>query len=152
MRRSLKLHYPLHPFFERRDDLEVLEVRSDMIVVRSPDGSRRGIPAWMFDPDVCNGVRKLSRPMIGTNALLEIAHLLELNHREKITARDERDCKNQTATGVQSATDPNTPSPGRGDSPGEANSGSRQKRMREPIHAVDRGGRRVGEKPKRRPQ
>lgn len=148
----MKLYYPFHPLFEHRDDLEVLEIRSDMIVVRSLDGSRRGIPAWMFDPAVCNELRKLSRPLVETKALLEIAHLLELNNRAKITARDERNCKNQTATGVQSATDPNTLSPGRGDSPGEANSRSRQSRMREAIHSVDRGGRRVSEKPNRRPQ
>jgi hypothetical protein len=106
----------------------------------------------MFDPGVCNEVRKLARPLIETNALLEIAHLLELNNPGKITARDERNSKSQTPSGVQGATDPNTPPPGRGDSPTEANSRSRQSRMREAVNAIDRGGRRVSEKPNRRPQ
>ena len=123
-----------------------------MIVARLADGSRRGIPAWMFDPAVCNEVRKLSRPLVETHALLEIAHLLELNHQRKVTALDERNSNNEKQAGVQSISHPNPSSLGRGDSPPKANPGSRQSRMREAVQAVDRGGRRVGEKPKRRPQ
>src|ERR1041385_27525 len=64
LRRCGKLLYPFHPLCEQGDALEIVEVRSDMLVARLPDGSRRGIPAWMFDPAVCNEVRKLSRPII----------------------------------------------------------------------------------------
>lgn len=148
----MKLHYPFHPLFGLRDDLQVVEIRSDMLVARLPDGSRRGIPAWMFDPGVCNEVRKLSRPLIETHALLEIAHLLELNNQRKITARDERNSDNKPEVSSQSTGHPKTSSVGRGDPTREANSRSRKSRMREPDHATDRGGRRVQQKSKRRAQ
>ena len=124
-----------------------------MLVARLPDGSRRGIPAWMFDPAVCNEVGKLSRPVVETRALLEIAHLLELNGQRKITARDERNSNNKTETGFQNTSHPNTPSLGRGDPAGEANSRSRKSRVRRAVKAIDRGGRNVDHgKPRRRAQ
>lgn len=152
MRRRLKLYYPFHPLFEQRDDLEVIEVRSDMLVARLPDGSRRGIPAWMFDPAVCDKVLKVSRPLVEAHTLLEIAHLLELNSQRKLTARDERKSNNKTEVGGQSIGHPNTSSSGRGDPTGEANSKSRKGRMRDVVHATDRGGRRVRQKSNRRAQ
>ncbi len=112
-----------------------------MLVVRLPDGPRRGIPAWMFDPAVCNEVRKLPRPLVEAQALLDIAHLLELDVQRKITARDERNSNNQTQVGSQTTSHPNTPSLGRGDPSGEANSRSRKSRVRGSVKAIDRGGR-----------
>lgn len=112
-----------------------------MLVVRLPDGSRRGIPAWMFDPAVCNEVRKLPRPLVEAHALLEIADLLELNHQRKITACDEHNSNNQTQVGIQITSRPNTPSFGRGHPSGEANSRSRKSRVRDAVKTTDRGGR-----------
>jgi hypothetical protein len=148
----VKLHYPFHPLFDQRDDLEVVEIRSDMLVVRAPDGSRRGVPAWMFDPAVCHEVRKLSQPLVETGALLEIAHLLELNGQRKLSARDERNPNDETQAGIQITGDPNTPSPGRGDPAGEANPGSRKGAVRDAVCATDPSGHRVRQKSKRRAQ
>ena len=45
-----KLLYPYHPLFDSGGAaLEIIGERSDMLVARLPDGSRRGIPSWMFD-------------------------------------------------------------------------------------------------------
>lgn len=32
-----------------------------MVYVRLADRSTRGVPAWMFDPAVCSGVKRLER-------------------------------------------------------------------------------------------
>jgi hypothetical protein len=124
-----------------------------MLVARLADGSRRGIPAWIFDPSVCNEVRKLSQPVVETRALLEIAHLLELNGQRKITARDERNSNNETETGFQNTGHPNTPSLGRGHPTGEENTRSQKSRVRDAVKATDRGGRNAEHgKPRRRAQ
>jgi len=64
LRHSGILLYPNHPLFQQRADLEIVELRSDMVVVRLTDGSRQGIPAWMFDPVVCSTVRSSPKPEI----------------------------------------------------------------------------------------
>jgi len=95
----------------------------------------------MFDPSVCNEMRKCPRPQIEPHALLEIAHLLELDDQRKITACDERNSNNQTEVGTQITNHPNTPPTGRGDPSGEANSSSRKSRVRGSVKAIGRGGR-----------
>ena len=77
-RDSTKLLYPYHPLFgDAATPLEIIGARSDMFVARLPDNSRRGIPAWMFDVEVCASVRELPHPVIHSAALLEIMDMLE---------------------------------------------------------------------------
>lgn len=47
-----------------------------MVYVRMADRSTRGVPAWMFDPVVCSGVRLAETPLIDCTALNELAVLL----------------------------------------------------------------------------
>ena len=79
-RGSAKLLYPYHPLFDASGaSLEITGVRSDMLVARLPDNSRRGIPAWMFDAEVCATIRELPHPVIHSASLLEIVDILEHN-------------------------------------------------------------------------
>lgn len=48
-----------------------------MVYVRLADRSTRGVPAWMFDPGVCAGVKLEERPRIACRALAELSLLLE---------------------------------------------------------------------------
>ena len=52
-----------------------------MVYVRLADRSTRGVPAWMFDPVACSGVRLAETPLIECGALAGLAVLL-LQHRE----------------------------------------------------------------------
>lgn len=47
-----------------------------MVYVRLADRSTRGVPAWMFDPVVCSGVRLAETPLIECGALAGLAALL----------------------------------------------------------------------------
>ena len=85
-----KLLYPYHPLFrEGPTELEIIGVRTDMVVVQLSDGTRRGIPAWMFDEGICAAVRHSAHPMVEVVSLLEIGKLLELNGSEIRRACDE---------------------------------------------------------------
>ena len=58
-----KLLYRYHPLFRADcDALEIIGVRSDMFVTRLPDGTHRGVPAWMFDAEVCASIRNAPQP------------------------------------------------------------------------------------------
>lgn len=48
-----------------------------MVYVRLPDQSSCGVPAWMFDPVVCAGVRTADVPLIECAALVELSILVE---------------------------------------------------------------------------
>ena len=48
-----------------------------MIYVRLPDKSTKGVPAWMFDPGVCAGVRLEEMPVIDCRALVALSRLLD---------------------------------------------------------------------------
>ncbi len=88
--RAAKLFYPYHPLFRNGPEvLEVIGLRSDMIVVRLQDGSRRGIPAWMFDEVECARVRDSPRPVVEAKSLLRIVDLLERNGWGNRTGGDE---------------------------------------------------------------
>ena len=90
-----KLLYPHHPLFRTDGDaLEIIAVRSDMLVTRLPDGTHRGVPAWMFEEEVCASVRNSSQPSVDITSLLEIAELLARNKSAIRSAGDE--CKSQS--------------------------------------------------------
>ncbi len=95
-RGSAKLLYPYHPLFgASMAPLEIIGVRSDMLVARLPDNSRRGIPAWMFDAEVCATIRELPHPVIHSASLLEIAHLLACNGLGARNTSDENKTQSQ---------------------------------------------------------
>lgn len=73
----LKILYQFHPLFGK--DCETFGSAGgerDMVYVRLADRSTRGVPAWMFDPVVCSGVRLAETPSIECAALNELAVLL----------------------------------------------------------------------------
>jgi hypothetical protein len=89
--RFAKLLYPYHPLFDNGPEpLEVIEVRIDMLVMQLPDGTRRGIPAWMFDEQVCATMSESPYPIVEVASLLEIVKLLEVSGLGIRSARDER--------------------------------------------------------------
>ena len=60
-----------------------------MLVAQLPDSARRGIPAWMFDKEICAAVRDSPHPVVEVTSLLEIVKLLEMNAGVIRSARDE---------------------------------------------------------------
>ncbi len=97
-----KLLYPHHPLFRTDGDaLEIIAARSDMLVTRLPDGTHRGVPAWMFNEETCASIRNAPQPSVGISSLLEIAELLARNKSAIRSAGDE--CKSpspQSAEGT----------------------------------------------------
>ena len=76
----LKVAYPWHPWF----GLEVEAVRfhsrvgADWVRCIMP-GQRKlevDIPIWMFDPAICKGMKKLSRPRVDVSTLEALENLL----------------------------------------------------------------------------
>lgn len=49
----------------------------DLVYVRLPNNTTRGVPAWMFDESICAGIRSAERPTIDCQALLGLAQLLD---------------------------------------------------------------------------
>jgi len=73
-----KLLYSFHPLFGK--EIEVLGAAGgerDMVRVRLPNNTTRGIPAWMFDEAICACVRSAEKPIIACQALLKLAQLLD---------------------------------------------------------------------------
>ena len=97
-----KLLYPHHPLFRADGDaLEIIAARSDMLVTRLPDGTHRGVPAWMFNEEACASIRNAPQPGVDITSLLEIAELLARNKSAIRSAGDE--CKSpspQSAEGT----------------------------------------------------
>jgi len=60
-----------------------------MVYVRLADNSTRGVPAWMFDPVVCAGVRASEEPVIECEALLDLASLVDTELEGRATVGDE---------------------------------------------------------------
>jgi hypothetical protein len=50
----------------------------DLVYVRMPNNTTRGIPGWMFDESICASVRCADRAIIDCQALLRLAQLLHL--------------------------------------------------------------------------
>jgi len=74
----LKLLYPFHPLFGT--PLEVFGAAGgerDLVYVRLPNNTTRGVPAWMFDEAICAGVKSAERSTIDCGALLQLAQLLD---------------------------------------------------------------------------
>lgn len=147
-----KLLYPYHPLFQADSlGLEIVARRSDMLVTQLPDGTRRGIPAWMFDEVICATVRESSEPIVDTNSLLELIKLLELNGMEIRIARDERTSESKEACDLKVAVNPNSTSirkhRGR-----EADPGREKVRVHRAISRLDKSGRRSSHNPRGRGQ
>ena len=143
--------YPYHPLFRRGETvLDLIGLRSDMIVVQLQDGTHRGIPAWMFDPMECSTVRDSPRPIVHVKLLLRIVDLLEQNGWGNRTAVDEHQSKAQARTpiaGISACADSGA-SPIRsagGPQPSPRRTASRVRR----IATQDDGGRRRSSKSRR---
>jgi len=121
-----------HLFQACPTDQEIIGVRSDMLVVRQPDGTRRGIPAWMFDEEVCAAVCDLPRPIVHFASLLETVDLLELNGLTVCSAHDECAFKSQGGCDFKVATDTNNTAIGK---PGGQQTDPERERGR--VHRVD---------------
>ncbi|RYD28163.1 MAG: hypothetical protein EOP86_23490 [Verrucomicrobiaceae bacterium] len=48
----------------------------NIVYVRLPDTTTRGIPSWMLDEAVCDGMSVIPRPVIAPQALRALADLL----------------------------------------------------------------------------
>jgi len=113
--RIAKLLYPYHPLFEgQATSLEVVEVRSDMLVVKLPAGGRRGIPTWMFDEVTCGEIRSSATPLVAPESLMEIAKLLELNGVNIPCEADESKVQSHEGNNEKFAADTNRPDIRRG--------------------------------------
>ena len=75
----LRVLYPYHPYYGQT--LEVFGAGGglrDLVYVRMPNNTTRGIPAWMFDESICASVRCADRAIIDFQALLRLAQLLDI--------------------------------------------------------------------------
>ena len=70
------------------------------LMLQLPGGARRGIPAWMFDVEVCAVVRHSPHPIVQVDSLLEILDLLELNRLEICSVRDENQSQSKESCHV----------------------------------------------------
>ncbi len=76
--RSAKVLYPHHPLFG--GELEVFGGaggQRDLLYVKLPNSTTRGVPAWMFDEVICSTVRDAEQPVTDCGALLRLAQLLD---------------------------------------------------------------------------
>jgi len=137
-----KLVYPYHPLFNASGmALEIIGERSDMLVARLPDGSRRGIPSWMFDEMVCAGIHEGDRPTVDVASLVELMDLLERNGQVIRSVADEVTDQSQEKCGPEAAVEPVNTSVGK--RPDRAkNTGGKKARMHRAAARVDRSGRR----------
>jgi hypothetical protein len=73
-----KILYRYHPLFGKDcESFGSAGGKRDMVYVRLADRSTRGVPAWMFDPVVCAGVKAAAEPLIECAAFVELSVLLE---------------------------------------------------------------------------
>ena len=63
--------------------------KRDLVYVRFADSSTKGVPAWMFDPVVCSGIRSADTPTVDCDALLCLAQLLEVANSDRATLSHE---------------------------------------------------------------
>jgi len=85
-----RILYPFHPLFGQ--DIEVFGAAGglrDIVYIRLPNRTTRGIPAWMFDEVVCASVRSADRPTINCHALLRLSQLLDFHSERRRPAEDE---------------------------------------------------------------
>jgi hypothetical protein len=89
--RFAKVLYPYYPLFGQ--EFEVLGAAGgerDLVYVRLPNRTTRGVPAWMFDETLCARVRCAERPMVDCRALLRLTHLLDSARPAPRSAGNER--------------------------------------------------------------
>lgn len=152
LRQFARLLYPYHPLFQAgAADLEIMGVRSDMLVTRLPDGTRRGIPAWMFDELTCATVRESPHPIVDAASLLALTKLLELNGWEIRIARDERTSESQEVFDAKVAVDPNSTSIRKPRKPA-TDPGRKKVRVHRVVSRTDRSRRQLSHNPRRRDQ
>lgn len=85
-----KILYPFHPLFGKdHEAFGSAGGERDMIYVRLPDNSTRGVPAWMFDPAICAGVRLVDEPVIACGGLEQLSRLLDRRAADTRTGVDE---------------------------------------------------------------
>jgi hypothetical protein len=87
---SLRVLYPYHPYYGQT--LEVFGAGGglrDLVYVRMPNNTTRGIPVWMFDDSICASVRCADRAIIDCQALLRLAQLLDLQLENRGIERHE---------------------------------------------------------------
>ena len=86
----LRVLYPYHPYYGQT--LEVFGAGGglrDLVYVRMPNNTTRGIPGWMFDESICASVRCADRAIIDCQALLRLAQLLDLQLENRGIKRHE---------------------------------------------------------------
>jgi hypothetical protein len=86
----LRVLYPYHPYYGQT--LEVFGAGGglrDLVYVRMPNNTTRGIPAWMFDESICASVRCADRAIIDFQALLRLAQLLDIQQDNRGIERHE---------------------------------------------------------------
>ena len=86
----LRVLYPYHPYYGQT--LEVFGAGGglrDLVYVRIPNNTTRGIPGWMFDESICASVRCADRAIIDFKALLRLAQLLDLELQRRGIERHE---------------------------------------------------------------
>ena len=92
-----KILYPYHPWFGK--ELEVFGGaggQRDVIYVKLPNNTTRGVPAWMFDEVICAAVRTAEHPTVDGGALLRLAQLLDSVQGSARTGDDENQSHSQT--------------------------------------------------------
>jgi hypothetical protein len=76
----------------------------DLVYVKLPNNTTRGVPAWMFDEAICVSVRSAERPMIDCSALLRLAQLLDSVKVERHSAGHDPDHKTPPSTNTTQTT------------------------------------------------
>jgi hypothetical protein len=111
-----------------------------MLVARLPDGSRRGIPSWMFDETVCGAIRQIDRPMVDVTSLQELMDLLEKNGLEirSVGNEDKSQSKENNGGNAAAVTTVNTPVGKRRNPPTDTR--GKKVRMHRAAARVDRSG------------
>jgi hypothetical protein len=87
---SSRILYPYHPLFGQ--DVEVFGAAGglrDIVYIRLPNKTTRGIPGWMFDEVVCASVRSADRATIDCHALLRLSQLLDFQSERRRAAENE---------------------------------------------------------------
>src|SRR5215831_15852605 len=101
----LRVLYPYHPYYGRT--LEVFGAGGgsrDLVHVRMPNNTTRGIPAWMFDESICASVRCADRAIIDCQALLKLAQLLDLRLKNRgIEGHESSASRSKTACKISSS-------------------------------------------------
>jgi hypothetical protein len=85
-----RILYPHHPLYGQ--ELEVFGALGGLrsiYYVRMPNGTGRGVPAWMFDEAICSRIRSASHPSIDCRALLKLAELLDQQGEGRVRGGNE---------------------------------------------------------------